>query len=103
MTPRALVRLLAHARGRPWGADFRAALPTAGQAESTLATRLTDLSGRLSAKTGTLTNVSTLAGYLTDARGRDVAFAVLVNGSNLPGAPVRDAIDTIVRAIAARR
>ena len=101
LTPRALVRLLAHARGRPWGEAFRAALPEPGEEESTLETRLAGLEGRVWAKTGTLTNVATLAGYLVDARGREIALAILVNGSNLPVATVREAIDGIVRALAA--
>lgn len=100
LTPRALVAMLRFARGRPWAAGFQNALPQPGDAGSTLETRLTDLRGRLFAKTGTLTNVAALAGYVTDARGRDVAFAVLVNASNLPGAAARQAIDAVVRLIA---
>ena len=45
--------------------------------------------------------MATLAGYLVDARGREIALAILVNGSNLPVATVREAIDGIVRALAA--
>ena len=59
------------------------------------------LEGRVFGKTGTLTNVAALAGYLIDDRGREVAFAILVNGSNLPGATVRAAIDRIVRSMVA--
>ncbi len=103
LTPRALVQLLRHARSRPWGAAFRAALPEPGEAETTLSDRLVDLRGRLWAKTGSLTNVGTFAGYLTDARGREIAFAVMVNGSNLPGATVRNGIDAVVRLLAAGR
>ena len=103
LTPRALVQLLRHARSRPWGPEFRAALPEPGEAGTTLSDRLLDLRGRLWAKTGTITNVGALAGYLTDARGREVAFAVMVNGSNLPGATVRDGIDAVVRLLSAGR
>ena len=103
LTPRALIAILRYARSRPWGDEFRAALPQPGGVRSTLGTRLTDLTGRLFAKTGTLTNVSALAGYVTDGRGREIAFAVLVNASNLPAATTRQAIDEIVRALASRR
>ena len=103
VTPRALVQMLRHARAQPWGAAFHAALPQPGDEGSTLESRLTDLGDRLSAKTGTLTNVSTLAGYLVDERGREIAFAVMVNASNLPGATVREGIDAVVRLLAARR
>ena len=102
-TPRALVRLLTYARGRPWGDAFRAALAEPSEADATLEDRLAGLEGRVFAKTGTLTNVSALAGYLLDAGGREVAFAILVNGANLPAVSVRDAIDAIVRRLASGR
>jgi D-alanyl-D-alanine carboxypeptidase/D-alanyl-D-alanine-endopeptidase (penicillin-binding protein 4) len=103
LTPRALVSMLRFARSRPWTAAFRDALPEPGEPESTLETRLTDLRGRLWAKTGSMTNVAALAGYLTDERSRDVAFAVMVNASNLPGSQSRQVIDAVVRMIAYRR
>ena len=65
--------------------------------------RLAGLEGRLFAKTGTLTNVGTLAGYLVDQAGREIAFAILANGSNLPGSTVRGAIDGVVRVLAGSR
>ncbi|MSR36417.1 MAG: hypothetical protein EXR95_07205 [Gemmatimonadetes bacterium] len=100
LTPRALVRMLRYARTRPWGDAFHAAMPQPGVAESTIETRLTELKGRVFAKTGTLTNVSALAGYVTNTRGREIVFAILVNGSNLPAATTRPAIDAIVRLLA---
>jgi D-alanyl-D-alanine carboxypeptidase/D-alanyl-D-alanine-endopeptidase (penicillin-binding protein 4) len=103
LTPRALVQMFRYARTRPWADAFRSALPEPGEPRTTLETRLTDLPGRVFAKTGTLTNVSALAGYVTDERGREIAFAILVNASNLPGATSRQAIDAIVRLLASRR
>jgi D-alanyl-D-alanine carboxypeptidase/D-alanyl-D-alanine-endopeptidase (penicillin-binding protein 4) len=103
LTPRALVRMLQHARTRPWGEAFRKAMAEPGEEQSTLETRLTDLSGRVFAKTGTLTNVGALAGYVVDERGREIAFAILANASNLPGAVSRQAIDDVVRMLAGRR
>jgi D-alanyl-D-alanine carboxypeptidase/D-alanyl-D-alanine-endopeptidase (penicillin-binding protein 4) len=103
LTPRSLVRMLQHARTRPWGDAFRAAMAEPGEEDSTLETRLTDLTGRVFAKTGTLTNVGALAGYVVDARGREIVFAILANASNLPGAAARQAIDDVVRMLAGRR
>ena len=103
VTARALVAALTHARSRPWGSAFRAALAEPGEEESTLETRLAGLEGRVFAKTGTLTNVAALAGYLIDQVGREIAVVVLVNGSNLPGSTVRGAIDGIIRALAKPR
>ena len=103
VTARALVAVLTHARSRPWGGAFRAALAEPSEEGSTLETRLAGLEGRLFAKTGTLTNVGTLAGYLVDQAGREIAFAILANGSNLPGSTVRGAIDGVVRVLAGSR
>jgi D-alanyl-D-alanine carboxypeptidase/D-alanyl-D-alanine-endopeptidase (penicillin-binding protein 4) len=103
LTPRALVRMLEYARTRPWGDALRDALPEPGEPGGTLETRLTELRGRVAAKTGTLTNVQSLAGYVVDERGREIVFAIVVNASNLPAASTRQAIDAIVRLLAARR
>ena len=101
VTPRSLVQLLQYARSRPWGSAYRAALPQPGEEEeSTLSERLLELQGRLFAKTGSLTNVGSLAGYLIDRRGREIAFAVIVNGANVPAAAVREGIDAVVRGLA---
>lgn len=61
----------------------RAALPRAG-ATGTLARRMrgTAAQGRCRAKTGTINGVSSLAGYCTAASGRELAFAILQNGSS---------------------
>ena len=103
VTARALVGVLTHARSRPWRGAFRAALAEPGEEGTTLETRLAGLEGRLFAKTGTLTNVGALAGYLVDQAEREIAFAILANGSNLPGSTVRSAIDGIVRVLAGLR
>lgn len=81
VSPRQLVAVLQHA----WsdfriGVDLAASLSTAG-VDGTLRRRMKDVpaTGRVRAKTGTLAQVTTLAGFVAvDAR-RPVAFAVLVN------------------------
>ena len=103
LTPRALVHLLGYARSRPWGDGYRAALAEPGEKGSTLEDRLQELKGRVFAKTGTQTNVAALAGYVIDEGGREIALAVLVNGSNLPAPRTRAAIDRIVRLVASGR
>lgn len=100
VTPAALVELLDHARERPWGADFRRALAMPGE-EGTLSGRLQGLAGRLEAKTGTITNVNSLSGYLLTDDGRELTFSILSNGSGRPASEVRAAIDRIVAAAAA--
>jgi D-alanyl-D-alanine carboxypeptidase/D-alanyl-D-alanine-endopeptidase (penicillin-binding protein 4) len=58
------------------------------------------LDGRLRAKTGSITNVNSLSGYITDTDGRTLAFSILTNGSGVSSAVVRQGIDRIVLAIA---
>jgi D-alanyl-D-alanine carboxypeptidase/D-alanyl-D-alanine-endopeptidase (penicillin-binding protein 4) len=84
--PSALVRLLAAMDRRAEGPAFRAALPVAGM-DGTLATRMTSgpAFGQVQAKTGTLRQTSTLAGYLDRPDGKRVAFAILLNNATEPG------------------
>ncbi len=100
LSPHAIVRLLDHVRRQPWGAEFRDALPEPGEPKSTLEDRLRGLEGRVHAKTGTITHVNTLGGYVRTEDGRDLIFSVMTNASGVPGSVVRRAIDRIVRAIA---
>lgn len=100
VTPRALVRVLQHARGGDAGPAFRAALAEPGERETTLEERLVDLEGRLFAKTGTLTHVSAISGYLTRSDGSELVFSVLSNGSARPAEDVREVVDAVIRELA---
>jgi D-alanyl-D-alanine carboxypeptidase/D-alanyl-D-alanine-endopeptidase (penicillin-binding protein 4) len=99
VTPSAVVRLLDFARTAAWGPVFREALAAPGK-DGTLENRLRNLEGRLSGKTGTLSNVNALSGYLRTHDGRDLIFSVLSNASGLGGNPVVSAIDRMVEALA---
>ena len=66
----------------------------------TLEERLPGLEGRLFAKTGTISNVNALSGYLTRNDGTELTFSILTNGSGLPASTVRAAIDALVRTLA---
>jgi D-alanyl-D-alanine carboxypeptidase/D-alanyl-D-alanine-endopeptidase (penicillin-binding protein 4) len=71
--------------------------------DGTLAGRFRDspLKGRLWAKTGTLSEVNALSGYLTTGSGKTLAFSIVVNG-HLPGSETEvHAVDRIAEAIAA--
>lgn len=100
VTPQALVRVLDFMRRGPFAAEYRAALAEPGEAGSSLEQRLIDLEGRLFAKTGTISNVNSLSGFLVRENGREVVFSVLTNASGLPSSYVRSAIDDIVRVLA---
>ena len=102
VSPRALVSILRYAGGQPWGSAFRSGLAQPGLESTTLDTRLLGLEGRVFAKTGTLSHVNSLSGYLVTADGRELVFSILSNGSNLPAARMRAVIDASVREIAGR-
>jgi D-alanyl-D-alanine carboxypeptidase/D-alanyl-D-alanine-endopeptidase (penicillin-binding protein 4) len=82
VSPKVLVTLLASMYKRP---DIFPAwyysLPIAGE-DGTLATRMrgTPAASNLRAKTGTLSNVTTLSGFVRTADGNMLAFSILVEG-----------------------
>lgn len=100
IAPRAIGRLLTEAQDSDWFPSFHRSLPLAGHS-GTLAGRMrgTAADGRCRAKTGTLSNVSALAGYCRARNGHRIAFAILMNGINVPAA--RAAQDRTVASLAA--
>ena len=100
VTPRAIVRILDYMRNSPNSGILRDALASPGEEDSTLENRLTVLGSRVFAKTGTITHVNSLSGYVFTDSGRELIFSILTNGSGLPSGPVRAAIDQIVEAVA---
>lgn len=81
-----------------------AALPVAG-VDGTLAERMkgTAAAGNVRAKTGTMTHVRSLAGYVTTADGEPLAFAIVANNFEGPAAGVTATIDTIATRLAGLR
>jgi D-alanyl-D-alanine carboxypeptidase/D-alanyl-D-alanine-endopeptidase (penicillin-binding protein 4) len=79
-SPRSVVTLLTRMARDPAGEALAASLPVAGRT-GTLVHRMrgTAAQGRCQAKTGTLHDVSALAGYCTTTTGSHVAFAFLMN------------------------
>lgn len=87
VAPTTVVRLLDQLAARTEGTALRASLALAGNT-GTLASRMrgTAAAGRCRAKTGTLSNVSALAGWCTTVGKRSVAFAILMNNVNVASA-----------------
>ncbi len=83
------------ARG-PHGRTFMASLPISG-VDGSLTKRLTRHTGRVVAKTGTLSGTAALAGYILDAAGEPaIAFAVLCNHTRGGNYEARAVIDALV-------
>lgn len=70
-------------------------LPTPG--EGTLTQRMLPLKEVLKAKTGTLSNVSSIAGYLKTKRGHDYAFCIMQNDVKLSESDKKTLEDYIIR------
>lgn len=104
VTPEILVGILVHMRQSPQGELWYTSLPIAG-VDGTLARRMTGapLRGNVRAKTGTLTGVRSLSGYLTTTAGEPIVFSILVNNHLLSAAAVDRATDGALGIIAGKR
>jgi D-alanyl-D-alanine carboxypeptidase/D-alanyl-D-alanine-endopeptidase (penicillin-binding protein 4) len=97
VTPEATARLLVAIAGATSAAAFRDSLPIAGR-DGTLGPRLLPETGRVSAKTGTLTYIHSLSGYATTEKNEVLAFSIFCNDATGQSNPVR-LIDQIVGLI----
>lgn len=70
-------------------------LATPGQ--GTLTHRMLPLKGNLKAKTGTLSDVSSIAGFLTTKRGKNLAFCIIINDMKLSNSDKKMLEDFIIR------
>ena len=80
------------------GPELLAALPIAAL-DGTLKRRAVSARGRLRAKTGSLDGVTSLAGFARTESGRDVVFAVLVNGYRNGDGAASEAMDAVAAAL----
>jgi D-alanyl-D-alanine carboxypeptidase/D-alanyl-D-alanine-endopeptidase (penicillin-binding protein 4) len=95
VTAHGLTTLLTYLWMDPKHADiFRSTLPVAGES-GTLAERMkgTPLEGRVWAKTGTLSNVRSLSGYLLTRMGEPIVFSMLSNNFQVPTSPIDAAME----------
>jgi D-alanyl-D-alanine carboxypeptidase/D-alanyl-D-alanine-endopeptidase (penicillin-binding protein 4) len=100
VTAQALVGVLERTFG-PDDSPWMRALPVAGR-DGTLERRFlgTPAEGNLRAKTGSMSNIRALAGYVTTRDGEPLAFAILLNNFEGTGAQATAAIDRIASALA---
>lgn len=98
ITPNAMAALLRHMARHRDAAVFRASLASGGGAGSTLRNRLDGVP--VHAKTGSLSAVRCLSGYVDGPGGAPMAFVLMANHFTVEGRRIAEAQDRIVRAIA---
>ncbi len=101
VAPGVLAAVLAHMDAHPRAREYRESLAQPGEAVGTLRRRMTDLKGRVFAKTGYVAGVSALSGYVLGPDGRRYAFSVLCNDTGRSGGANPRAIqDEVCRILA---
>lgn len=102
ITPLGLLRMLTYARMSDAWPEFRDALSVAG-VDGTLRTRMvgTAAEGNARAKTGGMSGVSALAGYVTTDAGESLAYVIVVNNYRHGAPAARRLQDRLVAALAA--
>ncbi|WP_445305391.1 MULTISPECIES: D-alanyl-D-alanine carboxypeptidase/D-alanyl-D-alanine endopeptidase [unclassified Microcoleus] len=97
ITPEALVETLRFMANSPAASIYRQSLPIAGES-GTLKNRFNVTPNRviMQAKTGTMSGVSALSGYIEVPNYEPLVFSIIVNQSDLSTAKMRSATDEIV-------
>lgn len=97
----ASLQLLTYMSRHRYADVFRDALPIAG-VDGTLKNRMkgTPAAGNLRAKTGTLSSVASLSGYVTSAAGEHLVFSMMLNNYADANAVRKDSIDAIAVLLA---
>ena len=93
------VGLLNHMHGHAARDLFVSSLAVAGR-DGSLRKRMADVPGTIYAKTGYLSGVRTLSGYVVTPSGRWFAFSVLFNGIKGPTGPFNKVHDKVCRLLA---
>jgi len=101
VAPEVLVAVLQRLYEPSGTSPWMAALPMAGR-DGTLEARMrgTPAEGNVRAKTGTMSNVRSLAGYVRTRNGEALAFAIMADGFEGSGATAVEAIDRIAVRLA---
>jgi D-alanyl-D-alanine carboxypeptidase/D-alanyl-D-alanine-endopeptidase (penicillin-binding protein 4) len=102
MSAEALLTILRRMYDPSGASPFVAALPVAGT-DGTLNQRMrnTPAAGNVRAKTGTMSNIRSLAGYVKTRDGETLAFVAMVNNFEGTGTAANQALDSIAATLAA--
>ncbi len=101
VSPEEIVKILEGMTKNKYWEVWRDALPIAG-VDGTLRNRMkgTLAEGNVHAKTGTISNVRGLSGYVSTADGEQLVFSFLVNGHLLSSKDTEDVTDSVLEMIA---
>ncbi|GAA6614589.1 D-alanyl-D-alanine carboxypeptidase/D-alanyl-D-alanine-endopeptidase [Scytonema sp. NUACC26] len=101
ISPETLVQVLQAMAKSPSASVYRASLPVAGRS-GTLKNRFlkTPAEGIVQAKTGTMTGVVSLAGYVNAPNYSPLVFSIMVNQTGQPASVIRQTMDEIVVMLA---
>jgi serine-type D-Ala-D-Ala carboxypeptidase/endopeptidase (penicillin-binding protein 4) len=102
ITPEAIVAILTHVdRDDRLRDPFESSLPVAGR-DGTLAHRMqgSAAEGNVRAKTGSMSNVRALSGYLTSADGEHLVFSIIANNFEVPPEVIDRTADGILVRLA---
>ncbi|HEX2961023.1 MAG TPA: D-alanyl-D-alanine carboxypeptidase/D-alanyl-D-alanine-endopeptidase [Ignavibacteriales bacterium] len=101
VSPKQLVTILTKMRKSPYWNVWYDAQPVAG-IDGTLKSRMkgTKAEGNVHAKTGTISNVRGLSGYVKTSDGEDLVFSFLVNGHLRTNKETEDITDSVLELIA---
>lgn len=107
LTTKVISDVLVKSRTQPWFPQWYAALPIAGNADKftggTLRSRMagTPAANNLHGKTGSLTGVTALSGYVTDQDGRLLVFSMISNNYLSSPRSVEDAVGVTLASYSA--
>jgi D-alanyl-D-alanine carboxypeptidase/D-alanyl-D-alanine-endopeptidase (penicillin-binding protein 4) len=97
VAPRAFAQLLAFTRRHRNGAGFLKGLPRSGQPGSLLNRfKGTPIEGHVVAKTGSVSRVNALSGYVEGTRAGTLVFSIIVNNHTAGSRAVLAQIDSLV-------
>jgi D-alanyl-D-alanine carboxypeptidase/D-alanyl-D-alanine-endopeptidase (penicillin-binding protein 4) len=84
-----------------WSPEFQASMPIVA-IDGTMRRRLKDspAAGHARMKTGTLTGVVTIAGYVRDATGQQCVVVAMINNENVRGGKGHGVLDALVDWVA---
>jgi D-alanyl-D-alanine carboxypeptidase/D-alanyl-D-alanine-endopeptidase (penicillin-binding protein 4) len=101
ITPVQLAGVLLAGQRSNWAPEFQASMPIVA-IDGTMRRRLHDspAAGRARMKTGTLKGVVAIAGYVTDANGRQCVVVAMINSDRVDNGRGRMVLDTLVDWVA---